>query len=56
MADADTERKIFSSFERYEEFSETQTALLQMDLTKEPSKDEQVEDHTLYQKLVNTVC
>ncbi|KAF8827676.1 hypothetical protein HHX47_DHR4000188 [Lentinula edodes] len=55
MADADTERKIFSSFERYEEFSETQTALLQMDLTKEPSKDEQVEDHTLYQKLVNTL-
>ncbi|GAW05740.1 TBCD protein [Lentinula edodes] len=26
-----------------------------MDLTKEPSKDEQVEDHTLYQKLVNTL-
>ncbi|KAJ3937144.1 MAG: TBCD protein [Lentinula lateritia] len=55
MANADTERKIFSSFERYEEFSKAQTALLQMDLTKEPSKDEQVEDHKLYQKLVNTL-
>ncbi|KAJ3775517.1 TBCD protein [Lentinula raphanica] len=53
MADEDNEHKLFSSFEKYDEFIEAQKVFLQMDLTEEPSKDQQVEDRRLHQKLVN---
>ncbi|KAJ4000417.1 TBCD protein [Lentinula boryana] len=53
MTDDNNEHKIFSSFEKHEEFLEAQTQLLQMDLTTEPSKDQQVEDQRLHLKLVN---
>ncbi|KAF9077650.1 ARM repeat-containing protein [Rhodocollybia butyracea] len=51
----DHERKLFSSFEKHEEFSRNQAELLQLDLTVKPSKDQQAEDQALYMKLVYTL-
>ncbi|KAJ4482161.1 tubulin folding cofactor D C terminal-domain-containing protein [Lentinula aciculospora] len=53
MAYEDNEHKLFSSFEKHEEFARAQLEFLLMDLTMEPSKDQEVEDQNLYQKLVN---
>ncbi|KAF5389176.1 hypothetical protein D9757_003527 [Collybiopsis confluens] len=54
MADEEHERKLFSTFEKYPEFSKTQAEFLRLDFSTDPStKDQQAQEHALFQKLVN---
>ncbi|KIK69557.1 hypothetical protein GYMLUDRAFT_79682 [Collybiopsis luxurians FD-317 M1] len=54
MADEDHERRLFSSFEKYPDFSKTQAQFLRLDFSTDPaSKDQQAEEHALFKKLVD---
>jgi tubulin-specific chaperone D len=55
MEDEITEGKLFGTFEKYDEFSSLQQALLSVDLAVEPDKDEDLRESDLLRKLSNIV-
>jgi tubulin-specific chaperone D len=55
MEDEITEGKLFGTFEKYDEFSSLQQALLAVDLAVEPDKDEDLRESDLLRKLSNIV-
>lgn len=50
------EGRVFATFERHAEFSETQAALLALDLTETPTSEQERHEAAIFRRLSDIVC